>query len=272
MTDQAATTDTGASQTAATQAPTSWVEGFTDPDLKGWVENKGFHKATPEALAKSYRSLEQYTGKRAENMLELPTTDDQAAWDSVYNRLGRPESPDKYDIPMPEGQSSTVIADWARKAFHANGLTGKQAKEVIQSWNQLNQDYAAQAAKEAELNFNNQKTELEKEWGAAKEKNYLVVKGTAAKFGLNDDMVSKLSDAIGYKQTMQILHSIGSGLGEAQFVEGQGGEFGGAMSPSQAKAKEQELLLDMNFRKAYMKGDPTAVARVNDLRKMQVQK
>jgi len=272
MTDQTATTDAGTTQSAAQTTTTSWVEGFSDPDLKGWVENKGFHKATPEALAKSYRSLEQYTGKRAENMIELPTTDDEAAWGNVYNRLGRPESPDKYEIPMPEGQTSNVIADWARKTFHANGLTAKQAKQVIASWNELNQGYLSESAKASEAAFNAQKTELEKEWGGAKDKNYLIVKGTANKFGLSDEMVTKMSDAIGYKQTMTMLYGIGAGLGEAQFIEGQTGAFGNTMAPSQAKAKEQELLLDQNFRKAYMKGDPAAVARITDLRKMQVQK
>lgn len=66
--------------------------------------------------------------------LRTPNPDDQAAMDSFFNSLGRPESPDKYAFDLPEEMANLVDKDTLGKyteMAHKAGLTNDQAKALM---------------------------------------------------------------------------------------------------------------------------------------------
>jgi hypothetical protein len=249
----------------------NWHDGIQDADTKAWVENKGFHKQNVEAVVKSYRALEQFTGKKAETMVEVPVTDDPEAWGKLYTRLGRPEAPDKYEMTMPAGETSDQVLQWSRKAFFDAGLTAKQAKMIAEGWNKLNEDYTADITTATSQKIAQDQAELDKAWGVAKQKNEVVARGAAVKLGLDEAKIAAMASAVGLKATMEMLYKVGDLMGEQQFIEGNGTGFNGMMTPAQARVKEQDLMLDPNFRKMFLSGNKEAVERINGLRRMAVE-
>ncbi len=94
------------------------------------IETKGYK--SPEDIAKAYINMEQKFG----SMLAPPAPDAPAEeWAKVYSKLGRPESPDKYEFKRPEGLPADItysdeLAKAAKPWMHEAGLNPKQAQSV----------------------------------------------------------------------------------------------------------------------------------------------
>jgi len=107
----------------------SWKEAIpedlrNDPNISKFTEL--------EALAKSYINATRMIGQDKVAVPNNNSTDDQ--WNEVYNKLGRPESPDKYKL---EVKSDVVpLDDGAIKSFaenaHKLGLNNKQAQGILE--------------------------------------------------------------------------------------------------------------------------------------------
>lgn len=94
----------------------------------------------------------------------LPEAGDKDGWSAVYAKLGRPESADGYELPVPEGQDgkfAKTTAAW----MHEAGLNKQQAQALATQWNafQAQQVEAQQAAiqKQAESDL----ASVRQEWG-----------------------------------------------------------------------------------------------------------
>src|SRR5581483_740520 len=84
------------------------------------------------SLAKSYVELEKHQG----GALRLPGEDAKPEdWDAFYNKLGRPESPDKYEVKRPELGEGIQWPEQTEKSFlqqaHKLGLNSKQAQGLM---------------------------------------------------------------------------------------------------------------------------------------------
>lgn len=118
----------GADNGSAAQANEPW-SGLPE-DTRSWVTTKGYK--TPADLAKSARELEQKLG----SMISLPKDDaPKEELDKLYQRLGRPDTPDKYEFKRPEGLPpdlpySDDLANASRSWMHQAGLNPKQAQAV----------------------------------------------------------------------------------------------------------------------------------------------
>lgn len=158
---QAAVADNGSAATADNDP----FAGLQDEGARNWVDTKGYK--TPEDIIKAAQSLEQRLGTSL-----TPPKDDAPAeeWDKFYGKLGRPESPDKYEFARPEGLPEDLpynqeMADVSKTWMHEAGLNGKQAQAIHDKFagymaDQQKQALAAQAeAVEATH------ADLTKEWG-----------------------------------------------------------------------------------------------------------
>lgn len=242
----------GAGTTAAGQTGSvDWSSGFSE-DLKGYVQNKGFKD--PSQVVDSYRNLEKLMGVPKERLLKLPEKDDAPEWGDIYNRMGRPEKPEGYQLTVPEG-GSKEFAEWAAKNFHDLGVTRKQGEGLVNRWNEFQKAASTQQTSQQAQAMETDRQAIRKEWGAATDKNVGIVDQAAAAFGLDNKTVEKMASAIGVANTMRFLLKVGSKLGEDSFVPGGGANKFGPMTPDAARVRIKELGQDTDFNQRYLKGD-----------------
>lgn len=243
-----------ASAPAAPAAPSAdWTAGFND-DMKGYVQNKGFKD--PSAVLESYRNFEKLMGVPQDRMIKLPEkADDKAAWDSIYNRLGRPEKPEEYGIKGPEGDASV---EWARKTFHELGLTRTQAETLFQKYAGFSSEAAKAQETAAALAAQNQEAALKKEWGAEFDQRTKIAKAAAAKFGLTGEVIDAMEKSAGFAGIMKFLHEVGASVSEDSFVGSSNKGATGATSRQAALQKIKDLYSDVDFGRRLEAGDTNA--------------
>lgn len=99
----------------------------------------------------------------------------QEEWDKFYAKLGRPESADGYQFPLPQvdhGQWNEKIVGDFKKAAHGLGLTPRQAQGLMHMY----ADMERQAVKERGANTQTRISELKTEWGEAFKNNLAIAK------------------------------------------------------------------------------------------------
>ena len=105
----------------------------TAPDgVRDLITKKGW-KGVGD-IATAYSNLESMKGVPPERMLTLPEKPDDAdGWNTVYNRLGRPETADKYEFKATEGSAKLdekLLGDF-KKYAHGLGLSTKQFNDIV---------------------------------------------------------------------------------------------------------------------------------------------
>jgi hypothetical protein len=262
------TTTTTTAAPATTATPAAWHSTF-DEDTKGWLGNRGLdkldgEKALPE-LVKTARNAEKLLGVPADQILRMPKDGDPAATRAILQRLGMPEKPDQYEIPVPEGDKgefSKTAAAW----FHEAGLTKAQAKVVAEKWNEHIGGMSKAEAAAAATRMAENESALKKEWGPAYEARLAAAGQIATKLGLDPAAADVLREKLGAAGLAKFVFSLGEKLGEAQFVTGDGGDFGGLMSPAQANAKINELRGNKDWTARYLAGGKP---EMEEMRKLQ---
>ena len=161
-------------------------------------------------------------------------------WAAFYNQLGRPETPDAYQIPVPEGDDGAFAVEVA-PMLHEAGLTQKQIDILAPKWNEFVAAKTAEAAKAEEsrlaaLHSKNtaEAAELKNEWGQKHDANMEFARRAVKQFMPSEkagDAIAALEGVLGYKGTIAFLHGIGAGLGEHDASAGLNGS--GAQSAPQ---------------------------------------
>ena len=125
-----------------------WVSSLPE-SVRGVVLNKGWK--APEDAITSYANLEKLLGAdKAGRGVVLPKDDAGAdEWGQFWNRLGRPEAADQYNIPLPDGDDGG-FAKQAATWFHEAGLTQRQAEGLAGKWNEFATGMQRQQDREAE--------------------------------------------------------------------------------------------------------------------------
>lgn len=178
-------------------APPAWLDGLDD-DSRKFVEAKGF-KSPADALA----ALKGYAP---------------------------PESADKYEIPVPEGEDPS-FAKAIAPIFHKAGLSAAQAKALAEGWNEMQAAQKASAvqqeeasARERDALLGREKEELKREWGADFDKNSEIVR-RAWKVGAEaagitveqmDEFATELGNKIGFAKMFKIFEGYGRHFQEDQ--------------------------------------------------------
>ena len=244
-----------------------WYDGFSDPAVKGHAATKQW--ATAEDAVRSGIHLEKLMGVPHDQILKLPKADAAPTdWDPVYERLGRPKTPDDYKLEGPNEEYNKNVA----KIMHESGLSLKQAQAVSKGL-EANVTAAITAETEADrMAAVADQAALTKEWGAAYEKNVQIARAAAHTLGIDGDTIDALQDVMGLKATMQLLHNLGSKIGEDPFVAASGGgAFNGAMTPAQAQGRIAALKGDKEFVKKFLAGDSGAKKEMHELHQMAYQ-
>ena len=152
-TKQEATTST----TQSTWKDSISEEYRKDPNIEKFTEI--------DALAKSYINATKMIGQ---DKVAVPTNNStEEAWNEVYDKLGRPESAEKYSL---DAKSKIVsLDDNAVKQFaetsHKLGLNNKQAQGLLEFYKQNMEGTAQQAKIDTETAQAQAEQELRSEWG-----------------------------------------------------------------------------------------------------------
>ena len=91
----------------------------------------------------------------------------EGAFEEIYNQLGRPESPDKYDITFPDGfEVDKGRFDAVKEIAHKAGLNTKQL-EMLAKFDAEYQSTAMEAYnKQEQLKQETEYKQLQSDWGA----------------------------------------------------------------------------------------------------------
>lgn len=148
-------------------------------------------------------------------------------WNKFFREIGAPEKGDGYGLKLPEGGDQAFQNEAAQMMAEA-GLLPQQAQKLVEWWNgKAGKSMAEQAAaqesamKAAEQQAIADDTALKTEWGQNYEKNMNAAKQAVSQFMPKDkaaEMIDAISNVVGYKATMTMMHAIGKGLGEGSVV------------------------------------------------------
>jgi hypothetical protein len=239
-----------------------WYGGFPE-DVRGFVENKGWKD--PSDAITGYINLEKFLGAdKAGRGLVLPK-DDAAAdeWGQVYDKVGRPKSADEYKLPVPDGDTGE-FAKMAAGKFHELGLTSKQAEALANWYNEQSMAMASSQMNQAGINAEQQMEALKQEWGKEYDSNIEAGRRAARQFGVGEEMLTKMEDALGTGEMLKFFAKIGKGMGEDSFVSGDGaGKFG--MSPEAARVRISQLKADPEWTAKYLNGNADARSEMERL-------
>lgn len=159
---------------SSTQQPTEPTSGKTWKEAisEEYRSNPNIEKFTElDALAKSYINAVSMIGTDKIHLPGKSATDEQ--WNEVYNKLGRPESADKYKLEFKTDVApvdENVIKTFATNA-HKLGLNNKQAQGILEFYKSTLES----SAKEMSVNMESAQAEsanaLRSEWGRAYDDN-----------------------------------------------------------------------------------------------------
>ena len=152
--------------TADTPAPqpteSSWKESISeayrnDPSIEKFTEI--------DALAKSYINATRMIGQ---DKIVVPNKNStEEVWEEAYTKLGRPETPDQYNLKI---ESDVVkMDDSAIKSFaeqsHKLGLNSKQAEGILDFYKNNMEGIAQQSKIDTETSQAQSEQVLRQEWG-----------------------------------------------------------------------------------------------------------
>lgn len=239
-----------------------WTGGLPS-DLKGLAEHKGWKE--PADALKGYQALESFMGAdKAGRGLVLPKdAEDAEGYERVYKALGRPDSPEGYELNSFFGdyEVNEEFMGAMAGAMHKAGLSARQAREMAAAYRDLE-------VGQMEAGIQGRKAELE----AAKKEIPEEVQEQARRglrfLGLPEDehrsLAMTLEEALGYKKAAEIFARFGQALGEDS-PPSEGRAVGAFGSPEAARRRMDQLMADPSFSQRYLSGDQSALGEIEEL-------
>lgn len=236
-----------------------WWTAVPEEPVRQLLETKQYK--TPAELAAAYYSLNKLQNG-APDVLALPgkdaTPEQITAFDkAIRDKKGVPEAPDKYELQLGEKPDPKFV-EFGTKALHKIGASPKEAQEFVNEWNafvgaQTAEALAAeQAANEAEV------TALETKYGPRLTELQTAGGRVVQALGLDQQMVDKLQDKVGYGAVMELFIALGTKITESNssWLKGGGAPPANAndpstMTPQAAQARISQLQGDADFQVKY---------------------
>lgn len=168
-------------------SPTGEIREGAPEDVANIVKSKGWD--TVEKIVEGFIGLEKFKG--VGEHLVIPETEDTDGWNELYNKIGRPETHDKYELSYGGNvEVSEELTGQFKQFAHGLGLTQNQFNKVVnfqlEAVAAQTEAYNNQTAAQKEENIQ----ALKQKWGEA---NYEAkVKGARI-----------IADSLGIYQTLE---------------------------------------------------------------------
>ena len=196
------------------------------------------------ALAKSYVHAQSMIGADKVAIPGKHATNDD--WLEVYNRLGRPEAPDYYELTSPEGvEVDPAMTDWYKQTAHEVGLNPQQAAKLYEAYNNFAMQAEQANAIDPEAYQQEVEMQLRQEYGQAFEDRLQQGMGVMTQFGNPEMLEVEMADGTRLGDNPDFIRLMGD-LGA--FIQQRMGEdtlegvkTSGGMTPDAAMDKVAEL-------------------------------
>lgn len=217
--------------------PQDWREKIPAP-----LKDKGFwgNVKSEEDLYTQFAELQRYRGQSIKVPGEGATEHD---WQSIYNKLGRPESPDEYQVAMRDYDGKVQWAEgseaWVKQTAHKLGLNNQQVQTLVDSYGEL----ILSGATEAQQARNQAIEELRGQFGDLYERKLTLGERALKKIG--GDEFAQYVEANGWTQDpvmVKAMIKMGAMFEEQNFIDGRVG----SMSRGDAEARLRTITQDMN--------------------------
>ena len=192
------------------------------------------------SLAKSYIHAQKMVGSDKIPVPNKYATDKD--WSLVYEKLGRPKSPDgyKYDLPQDKQVDEASLKSFSDQA-HRLGLLPTQANGVVKFYNDMVAKTLQDADSKALAARENGTKQLKQEWGQAYQEK-LTKANTLAKSVIEGDFLNnnladgtKLGD---HPMMVKAFAALADKMGEDNIVQASGPSY---LTPSQIEKQIGEL-------------------------------
>jgi len=234
-----------ASPSGETDQNTDWRAALPD-DLR---DNQSL-ATIPDvgALAKSYVNAQSMIGA---DKIAIPgnwATDED--WAEVYNKLGRPESADQYDLKvngLPEGEEADAdLMKWYADTVHDVGLTPTQAQKLFDKYNEMSVGRMGVNEVDVQAQVQAAEKELRSEYGKAFDSRLEAANKMLDQFGANGITELQLADGTQLgdnphvvKSLIEIANFIETNMGEDTLV---GDKTNVVMTPEEAQTQLTEMM------------------------------
>ena len=142
-------------------------------------------------LARSYVNAQKLIGA---DKIPLPKNPTDEELDSIYNKLGRPETASGYELPVDGNVITEEIATQYADIAHTLRLTPQQAQGVLDYYKSSVAQTQEGLQQEAEKQAEKTALELQKEWGNEFESKVTLAKDVVEQFGNTELLQMKLED------------------------------------------------------------------------------
>lgn len=240
-----------------------YTETVKDAEIIDHWQNRGWHTKTAAEIAveatKAHKEAEKFIGVPSDQIIRLPKeASDEAGWNQVWSRLGRPTDAKGYDfstLKHKDGKDvETVLADTLRNAAFAQKLPKEaalgMAKEVVKH---LDGKAEAENAERTSA-LTAEKTKLADNWKGNTDTNMVIARNAAAALNVTPEEVAALEQVVGYSRVMEMFRSIGTKIGEDKFVRNEN-QLSGVMSKDAARATLADRMADTAWGKRLVEGD-----------------
>lgn len=236
-----------------------WFAAYPD-EVKGYVTNRGLDKLDRDTafqkIVENHRNAEKMMGAPAAELVRIPKPDAPAAdWDAYHLKLGRPETVDKYELPVTDANKERAAA-FAQAAFK-NGTPKDKAQALWKEITDYDAKLGTDADSRAKADLTNEVEGIRKSWGKDFDAKYIVaeraVEAYAKANGQNPDEARanfKASmDKPGFSAAWNMFLFFGQRMGEDKFIPG-------GIPPNSLYTKESAL-----SRITDLKNDPAWVKK-----------
>lgn len=258
--DAGAGTGADAGGGAVTRFYDAWFPAAeaTKPEMveaKSWLTNKNYQD--PITLIRSAREFEtQAATLRAGKGYPVakPNADGTAGaidanqWKAWNLAVGVPESPDKYDIPVPADNPYPQYKVKMAEAFHKLGVPAAMATGIAKANEEVIQALEAEMKRSEDTNSQLALLELQRAWGPQyTERMALANRGkswlTQESGGLNDLQWRTLEAVLGTDKLLTMMWKIATGNREAAGAGGGNAPPFGGGSAAEAQAELDRINL-----------------------------
>jgi hypothetical protein len=255
-------------ETTATVTPNTTTSTWKESISQEYRTNPNIEKFTEiDALAKSYINAVSMIGTDKIPLPGKTATDEQ--WNEVYNKLGRPESPDKYKLELKTDVApvnETVIKGFAENA-HKLGLNNRQAQGILEFYKSTLESSAKEMNVNMEYAQEQSANELRSEWGRAYDDNLKKAAAVAktylepelldtqlrdgSRLGDNPKIIKAFANIANLLSEDKIVGAEGEGVMQTRDIEGEirqlttdrKGAYWNKMHPDHTKVVNQVLAL-----------------------------